>query len=77
MNKVYEHNGYTVTWERVTGLGGSTIINGEKIRPGSNYFKFNLTGNGVNKTYTVNLNYPVVTPDVINSVVNIFKKYMV
>ena len=77
MNKVYDHNGYTVTWEMANGLGGATIINGEKIRPGANYFKFNLTGNGVSKTYTVNLNYPVITPDVIDGVVNIFKKYMI
>jgi len=76
MNKVYEHNGYTVTWEKTTAPGGTTIVNGKEIRPGSNYFKFNLAGNGVNKTYTINLKYPVVTPDVIDGVVGIFKKYM-
>jgi hypothetical protein len=76
MNIVYNKDGYQLTWEKTTGTPYPKVLNGKEIRPGAHYFLFRLTGNGLLKTHTVNSAHPVMTTDVIDGVINIFKKYM-
>jgi len=65
MNEVYNNAGYKITWEKTTGVGANIIANGVEIKPGAYYFKFILwNGDEAHKTYSVNLKYPDLTPDV-------------
>jgi len=78
MNEVYNSNGYKITWEQGTGIPGNVIAKGKEIKSGAYYFKFVLwKGEEALKNYSVNLKYPDVTPDVIDGVINVFKRFMI